>query len=441
MKNDVPIQATERRFRGPHGRRARMRAKGEVISRWRRELADRLDALGIDGKAVVASDDEERREAVGFLERMLSTRDDLMSVRFLQRGAEITQAVCRIETFDEAGEHEAFGTGFLIASGVLLTNHHLLPDSLAAARCELHFGYDTAESRYWVFKAEPGPLFVTNEKLDYTLVAVNELSVGDEVGIAQFGAAELCPPKPLKLEQEVNIVQHPSGDPKQVAIRDNEVVDLLDDFIHYRTDTRQGSSGAPVCNDEWQVVAIHHSGVPRRVDGQIVDLRGKPWNGKDINDIDFVANEGVRIERVLADARQHVDGNDVGLMKILGGLEEALEEGRPARARRPAQGTIPQALIGPSYHFNPVVQTAALDYLEGRPLALPDGPPRPPAKPEVVAVTPEEPRAELQHPVTTQEPVVATPIVPVRAEGQRRIVSVTIPVHIELELGEPFEPR
>ncbi|MFC8142403.1 trypsin-like serine peptidase [Streptomyces paradoxus] len=53
----------------------------------------------------------------------------------------------------------------------------------------------------------------------------------------------------------VNIIQHPRGEPKQLSLRDNQIVDALERFLHYESDTREGSSGSPVFNDPWEVVA------------------------------------------------------------------------------------------------------------------------------------------------------------------------------------------
>ena len=33
-----------------------------------------------------------------------------------------------------------------------------------------------------------------------------------------------------------------------------------DTYVQYMTDTNDGSSGSPVFNSDWEVVAIHHSG-------------------------------------------------------------------------------------------------------------------------------------------------------------------------------------
>ena len=80
----------------------------------------------------------------------------------------------------------------------------------------------------------------------------------------------------------VNIVQHPNGEPKQLALRENQLVDVLENFLHYQTDTAPGSSGSPVFSDEWEVVALHHSGVlpafqyPSKKPESIASLRSRP---------------------------------------------------------------------------------------------------------------------------------------------------------------------
>ena len=59
----------------------------------------------------------------------------------------------------------------------------------------------------------------------------------------------------------MTIVQHPGGEKKQIALRENRIVDVLDAFLHYEADTEPGSSGSPVFDDGWEVVALHHASV------------------------------------------------------------------------------------------------------------------------------------------------------------------------------------
>ncbi len=60
--------------------------------------------------------------------------------------------------------------------------------------------------------------------------------------------------------EDIIIIQHPGGMPKQIALTDNEVMYVDDSVLQYLTDTMPGSSGSPVFNDKWQLVGLHHSG-------------------------------------------------------------------------------------------------------------------------------------------------------------------------------------
>jgi endonuclease G len=63
-------------------------------------------------------------------------------------------------------------------------------------------------------------------------------------------------------------------------------------WLHYTTDTQPGSSGPPVYKDQWYVAALHHAGIPEH------DAHG--------NIIGWVANEGVRISKIMAHLNQAV---------------------------------------------------------------------------------------------------------------------------------------
>jgi V8-like Glu-specific endopeptidase len=58
----------------------------------------------------------------------------------------------------------------------------------------------------------------------------------------------------------VNIVQHPMGGHKQIALYHNIVLYVGENRIQYLTDTLPGASGSPVFDSDWNVVALHHSG-------------------------------------------------------------------------------------------------------------------------------------------------------------------------------------
>jgi V8-like Glu-specific endopeptidase len=60
----------------------------------------------------------------------------------------------------------------------------------------------------------------------------------------------------------VYVVGHPRGAGLQISLHDSRLLDIDDDehLIHYRTPTDPGSSGSPVFNSSWEVVALHHGG-------------------------------------------------------------------------------------------------------------------------------------------------------------------------------------
>jgi DNA/RNA endonuclease G, NUC1 len=69
-----------------------------------------------------------------------------------------------------------------------------------------------------------------------------------------------------------------------VSLRDNQIVDVLDDFLHYKADTEPGSSGSPAFNDQWEIVALHHASVP----------------APDHAELGGYVNEGIRVSRLVA---------------------------------------------------------------------------------------------------------------------------------------------
>jgi Trypsin-like peptidase domain len=60
------------------------------------------------------------------------------------------------------------------------------------------------------------------------------------------------------------IVQHPKGAPLKLALDTNAVIGLNGNGtrVRYRTNTDKGSSGSPVFDQNWNLVALHHSGDP-----------------------------------------------------------------------------------------------------------------------------------------------------------------------------------
>ncbi|WEK34508.1 MAG: serine protease [Candidatus Pseudobacter hemicellulosilyticus] len=195
-------------------------------------------------------------------EKILGRRSTLLPIGFLEEGTAAAKAVVRIEVGNESG------TGFIIESGWLLTNNHVLPNREIAGQAMVQFGYQLPagipvdQKRAIAVKAEsvarldPGTeadgRFFTNKEQDWTLV---KLEPREPAYPHLFFSKQ-----PAQEGDFVNIIQHPLGGPKQIGIYNNLVMFAGDGILQYMTDTNDGSSGSPVFNSNWEVVAIHHSG-------------------------------------------------------------------------------------------------------------------------------------------------------------------------------------
>ncbi len=207
----------------------------------------------------------------------------------LPRGARVGKAVARVHARG-AGGGSSYGTGFLIGGGLMMTNNHVLRSRQEAAGSLLTFNYQFNED------GTPGnathfritdEVFVTSTELDYTIASVASVSTEGDA-LESFGFIELLPNSGKALKKEfVNIIQHPRGEYKKVALRENLVVGRSGTFLYYVTDTLPGSSGSPVLNEEWQLAAIHH-----------MALRDQD------NPDQYRANRGVRISSILEDLDQ-----------------------------------------------------------------------------------------------------------------------------------------
>ncbi|CAN5363367.1 hypothetical protein BH11ACT3_BH11ACT3_09590 [soil metagenome] len=212
--------------------------------------------------------------------------DNTRPVWLLERAVKLARAVARISLPD------INGTGFLIASDVLLTNNHVIPDEQTARAAEIWFNdqatmsgaprepYKVLCAPHLGFHTSPAQeVGATADALDFTVVKLAE-----RVG-RRFGRIPLDAWAEVEKDDSVAIVQHIDGQPKSVAMSDNQVA-FADEFVvHYLTDTNGGSSGAPVFNDRWEVVALHHGrGDP---DPNAPDPRFRDWN------------EGIRMSAII----------------------------------------------------------------------------------------------------------------------------------------------
>lgn len=292
------------------------------IERYARRLVEQLKALPIDAErrmpselreAVREIDRRTRPEAMEAmppavsLERIINGAEEFLSVMFIKRAALVLKSVGRIVT---RHGHSGFGTGFMVAPNVLMTNWHVLRTEAEAADSAVQFDFELdAGSRDLndeVFTFQPDRLYLADRTLDFALVAVSP--TGLEGGrLSRFGHLPLVGAEgKIRVGNPVNIIQHPAGKRKQVVFRDSTLEPLPtnpDTVAHYTGDTKQGSSGSPVFSDRWEVVALHHAGVPATDNqGNWLDVNGRVWQragDPNADNVKWIANEGIRISRIV----------------------------------------------------------------------------------------------------------------------------------------------
>jgi endonuclease G len=355
MKNfETILKQTEQRFfdrSRERNEKAKLIREGKIFQANPPELVEhRLSRLSADSRTTMAIVSEglkfKAAEPGDFpvaAERVLGT-NDLMSIGFFEKGLATSHAVARIQIKTAQGNLAGYGTGFLVSPRLLLTNNHVFESAEAAAASLAEFNYQVSlDGRFKtsrVFPFAPEDFFLTDPALDYTLVALRP-----DPGLAGFGWLRLIEESgKLMVGEWVNIIQHPNGEPKQLAIRENRVVDELEQFLHYVTDTAPGSSGSPVFNDQWEVVALHHSGVPERdPQGNILTTDGRrwePWMGE--HRIAWKANEGARASRLVA----HIKNQrlDAAWQRL---RAEMFEAAPPVSPLVPEEGPTPREIDKP----------------------------------------------------------------------------------------------
>lgn len=214
------------------------------------------------------------------------------SLDWYRLGIVRARAVARIEHLSG----DKYGTGFLVPAStlfpgvggskekVLVTNAHVLgttdPGALSPESAVAYFeaidNQRTFRVREVLFESPPDELDVTVVRLDGAVVGV------DPYTLAPDREPDFDPAAP----RQFYVIGHPLGGRLSVSIDDNFQVGWATPKLHYRTPTQPGSSGSPVFDDAWNLIAVHHAGsvAMKRLDG-------KPGH--------YEANEGIWIHSVV----------------------------------------------------------------------------------------------------------------------------------------------
>jgi Trypsin-like peptidase domain/MAP3K TRAFs-binding domain len=215
------------------------------------------------------------------------------SLRWFQTALERCRGVARIEDSLEGPVGSAFLVdGASIHPGfppvVIVTNAHVISpeSSLAHDRARVTFrALEDANASYGIarilWSSPPQELDTTVMELD-----------GRPAEATAAPIARRRPQLDVSPPPRTYIIGHPSGaDQVMLSVADNQLLDADEVRVHYRTPTMGGSSGSPVFNRSWELIAVHHSG-----SAQMPRLHGKGGT--------YPANEGIWLERVAAEVKR-----------------------------------------------------------------------------------------------------------------------------------------
>ncbi len=237
-------------------------------------------------------DTAEELEADKQFEQILG-KDRYKTFQWYRTGLERASGVAQI--CDRSGN--GVGTGFLVRGTdvhpgiadewVVVTNAHVISDDPAEQSAEkpampadevrIRFEAKDPDKEYAVDRI----LFSSpRNDLDCTIVSLQSPVQHTK----PFPIAKRLPL--VGKNQRVYVIGHPRGGRLSYSIDDNLLLDHENPRVHYRAPTEGGSSGSPVFNQQWDLLALHHAG-------------GVAMNRLNGQDGTYPANEGLFFQSIL----------------------------------------------------------------------------------------------------------------------------------------------
>ncbi len=230
-------------------------------------------------------------------EAMVAGSDDTLSVRYLSGGVQAARSVFKLLVHRHfEGEPEfttgdtprlVNGTGWMIGPGLMVTNHHVVNArmrgfvveadateadfKLQSENIQILYDYHQVDNPSHIIITGAAALVAANKDLDFAILRLPDGS--PERPPLKLRMKLLRKTLAQALGTRVNVLQHPNGNPMRIGFRDNFVTIGDTDLLGYLTDTSSGSSGSPVCDDGWNVAALHAGS--QSVSDQNIVIRGR----------------------------------------------------------------------------------------------------------------------------------------------------------------------
>jgi V8-like Glu-specific endopeptidase len=173
--------------------------------------------------------------------------------------SKVERSVAKISFVDQGDLYTC--TGFLIEPGYLITNQHCVAKQEVCDTTTVVFDYEFDRNGILRFGEQYGCIQVVKVDfgLDYALLQLT----GDPA--SKWGTLKLTNSDPVQ-QGPIFVVQHPAGQPKMIS-KINCLAGAVPvdgraagtDFTH-SCDTVGGSSGAPIFNENGEVIGLHHYG-------------------------------------------------------------------------------------------------------------------------------------------------------------------------------------
>lgn len=235
---------------------ARFPSRGALIGSVRRALVDHAANGADEPNAPVADGKPDPSLAeIAAHEKIMGDRPTFLDVHYLAMGYKAARGVVKLRMQFDSGLYS--GTAFLIGPARLMTAHHnlFMPSGEVVKDVKALFDYERILNG-------PEPEGTSIQCLPESIrgEAADDWAIIDLADPYSNCMPVSLSETPAIADDRVAIIQHPNGMAKQVALHNNRVTFANTTRLQYLTDTLPGSSGAPVFDAAWRVVAVHHAG-------------------------------------------------------------------------------------------------------------------------------------------------------------------------------------